>query len=736
MERYFGISLFATVAFAFRSLATATSSLPPIAKKVQSKIYIGKNLLKPDEYRGDNVMQPPIVHLDDYNWLRDETRKLPEVLDHLKRENQYTADKTKHLETLRNDLYSEILSHLKETDDDLPYPHDDYEYYSKTLKGLSYKIHCRRLKGSSIEEVILDENKLAEGHEYSVVSGHDPSPNHKLLAYGVDNSGYETYNLRILDMTTGQHLDDVIEDISGEIVWNSDSNSIFYMKMDNEHRPFDLYLHILGTKQSEDVSLFKENDQRFWLDIDKTQNGKYLIVASESKETSEQYIMELKNIDTKETALNLICLEPRKEGIRYYVESHEDNLFIITNKDNAKNNKIVKVAIKDVSNGAKAWIDVKPYDPSINIEGILPFEKWMVAFGREDGLERVWFSKDLPHFSKWEELKFEESLWSVWADKNMQYKATSLRIGYSSLVTPKRIMEFDVTKNSCTVLKQTEVPNYDPSQYECHRIYATARDGTKIPISIVSQKKLNIMGSGEKKSYPLILYGYGSYGASIDPGFDFKRIPLLDRGIIYAIAHIRGGGEMGRSLWYEQQGKFLSKMNTFTDFADCAIELAKRGITDSDKTAIIGRSAGGLLIGACVNMFPTLFKAAVADVPFLDVVNTMSDPTIPLTIAEWCEWGNPNSKKFYDYMMSYSPYDNIKRQDYPSLLITAGLNDPRVAYWEPAKFVAKLREYKTNDNELLFKTDLSSGHFSASDRYKYLTEAAFEYSWILNQICK
>ena len=567
-------------------------------------------------------MDPPVARDGVYNWLRDETRKDEQVLDYLKAENRYCAQQTKHLEPSRNTLYAEILSHLKETDDDLPYPYGDYEYYSRTVKGLSYKIHCRKLKGSTKEEIVLDENEIAKGLEYCAISGHDPSPNHKLLAYGVDTTGYETYNLRIIDLTTGKQLDDVIEEISGEIVWNSDSKSLFYMKMDEEHRPFELFMHVLGTNQSEDIQLFKEDDQKFWLDIDKTQDGKYLIVASASTETSEQYLMQL-NKDSGDKDLHpLICLQPRQFGVRYYVESHEDNLYIVTNKDNAKNNKVVTIPFKDVHLGAPAWKEIRPYNPDVNVEGLLPFESHLVIFGRQQGMERIWVAnQDQPNFSNWKELEFDEDLWSVWNDNNWEYKSTLLRFGYSSLVTPKRIIEYNMNTNSYNILKQTEVPNYNPDHYSCQRLYATARDGTtRIPISMVHHKKVSIAGD---VSNPLILYGYGSYGASIDPAFDFKRIPLLDRGVVYCIAHIRGGGELGRAVWYEEQGKYMNKLNTFTDFADCAIELQQKGITSTEKTAIIGRSAGGLLIGACVNMFPKLFKAAVADVPFVDVVNTM-----------------------------------------------------------------------------------------------------------------
>lgn len=391
-------------------------------------------------------------------------------------------------------------------------------------------------------------------------------------------------------------------------------------------------------------------------------------------------------------------------------------------------------AVQGYPGDSSRWVDLRPYNAKEQVKSLLPFKNHLAIFGRCNGVPRLWIVPKGTAMNQWRTAVFPEDDFTLYRGDNYEYDSTSLRLVYSSFLTPRQVIDYDLDSGKTMVRKEQEVPLYDKSLYECRRIEALSRDGsTKIPMSLVYSKKALDKKDRSLKQVPTLLYGYGSYGASIDPSFDFKRISLLDRGVLYVIAHIRGGGEMGRG-WYEDEGKYFTKMNTFHDFADCAKSLCHQEITDPSKLAVVGRSAGGLLIGAVVNMFPTLFKAAVADVPFVDVMNTMSDPTIPLTVTEWLEWGNPNEERFHDYMLSYSPYDNVKAQDYPAMLVTAGLNDPRVAYWEPAKWVAKLRAVKTDRNPLLLKTDMSSGHFSASDRYKYIRETAFEYSFILDQI--
>lgn len=737
-----GSLLFASTACLSVLLARYNASLPPRAKKIPRKVYFGVNYDNLKEFRGENAMTERREKVDDYYWLRDDERKDDAVIEYLKDENRYCDNQTKHLEGLQDVLNKEILSHLKETDEDLPYPYGDYEYYSKTVKGMSYSIHCRHLKSSKVEEVILDVNELAKGHEYSDVSTFKPSPNHKLLAYAVDYSGYETYCCYIKDLATNQLLNDEISDISGDLVWGTDNSVIFYLKMDEEHRPYQLYMHKLGTKQSEDILIYEEKDQLFWMGIGKSSSERFLFIHVGSKETSEIRCIDLMNISgalqhQEAVTKNVVCIQNRISGMRYSVDHHGSHFYIVTNINGAKNQKLVRIPIDDVygnvGNCSHLWADVKAYDPSVQVEDIITFSNQLVIYGRFNGFENIWVAS-FSDVAKWELIQMQESLYSIWLEKNKEFTANKLRFVYSSLVTPRSVYEYDFVSKKSKLLKQQEIPNYNPANYVTQRIEATAADGTKIPMSLVhhiNAKIKNVLNPVEPS--PMLLYGYGSYGACIDPYFDYKRIPLLDRGLVYAIAHIRGGGEMGRS-WYEDEGKYLKKKNTFTDFADCAKEMVKRGITKSSELAIVGRSAGGLLVGAMITQYPHLFKIGVASVPFVDVHTTMADPTIPLTVSEWEEWGNPNSAKYYDYMLSYSPYDNIKKQDYPSILVTGGLFDPRVAYWEPAKFVAKLREYKTDKNLLILKTDLTSGHFSASDRYKYIKECSFEYSVILNEL--
>jgi oligopeptidase B len=522
--------------------------------------------------------------------------------------------------------------------------------------------------------------------------------------------------------------------------------------MDEQHRPNRVYLHILGTPQSDDLCVYTEEDPLFWLGLDKTANDRFVVISSGSKETSECHVIDLNGViggpGHLEAAGRLALVKQRQFGLRYEVEQHGDHFYFITNADGAKNNKLVRTPVSTVLTEQQGvWEDVRAYNPAEQIDDIHVFSGHIAIFGREEGVQRLWTVDLSASVSDWHAVPFSEVAYSIGAAHNCVFDCDTLRLTYSSFVTPKQVLDYNMSTQATAVLKVQEVPHYNASQYECVRIHAPSEDGTRsIPMSVVYNKKVLrastaavdvagavTAGKAELVNQPTILYGYGSYGACIDPSFDFKRTALLDRGVVYVIAHIRGGGEMGRA-WYEDEGKYLTKRNTFSDFAACARHLVDQKITASDRLAIVGRSAGGLLIGAVCNMYPSLFKAAVADVPFVDVLNTMSDPTIPLTVVEWEEWGNPNEEKYHDYMRSYSPYDNVARQEYPAMLVTAGLNDPRVPYWEPAKWVAKLRAMKTDGNPLYLKTDLTTGHFSASDRYKYIKETAFEYAFMLDQI--
>lgn len=741
-----------------------------MAKIAPGKVYFGVNPSDPNQFRGSKALNPPIVREDPYFWLRDSERKSPEVLNYLHAENSFTEQSLSNLEGFREELYREILSHLQETDEEVPYRHGDYLYYSKTVKGLAYKIHCRRLAFGGPEEVVLDENEVAKGQQYADVGAWEPSPSHQLLAYSVDNSGYETYTIRVIrNLATKELFEDVIEGTSGEIVWGADDSSFLYLSLDDEHRPHKVFLHILGTSQSDDICLLTEDDGRFWMDVSKTTDERYLMIGSGSKETSEYYFIDLEGVSGAEQHKQVLparlkCLQPRQQGLRYEDIDHQDgHFYIVTNKDDCMNNKLVRVSVasyaeKTTENHYQQWEDVRPYNACEQINSVLALRHHLVISGRAEGFSQLWIVPytNQKHLGAWQAMTFPEQTYNVWLTDNFVYDTETVRIGYSSFITPRQVQDYNLYTGAITVLKEQTVPGYDHTKYVCRRIEAKSRDGkTCIPISLVHHKNLLHAttpyvldeASGQLRRdlsrpdnclyhAPTLLYGYGSYGMPIDPTFDFKRLALLDRGVVYAIAHIRGGGEMGRS-WYEKEGKYCSKMNTFHDFADCAKALLSQQITTPDRLAIVGRSAGGLLIGATVNMYPSLFKVAVADVPFVDVANTMSDPTIPLTVTEWEEWGNPNEEAFHEYMLRYSPYDNIKAQKYPALLFTAGLHDPRVPYWEAAKFVAKLRATTKDipDRNLVYlKTDLSSGHFSASDRYKYIKETAFEYAFILDQI--
>lgn len=723
-----------------KRLAGASIS-PPRAKKIEEIMYFGINPKDKHEIRGDKPMNPPKTRVDYYNWLRDNSRKDEDVLSHIHAENAYCADQMEPLQSLQNELYEEMLSHLKETDEDVPYPSGQHLYYTRTQKGLSYKIHCRKPLTGGPEEVILDENLLAASHEYSVLDACEPSPDHSLLAYSVDQTGYETYSVRVKNLATGEILQDEVEGSDAHIEWGADQSTLFYLTVDEEHRPNKVFLHILGTLQSEDVCIFQEDDSRFWVGITKTASGRFLIIDSSSKETSEVHVVDLLNLNGGEAhrvagQQRLQCISHRKEGIRYEIEhlsaslTEKDSFAIISNIDNAKNFKLLRSEI-DAIGDSSTWIEVKPYDPTIQIQSILPFQHHVVIYGRQDGRENIWIAS-IADLSRWTQVPFDEDCYSVWVGDNYQFNNPCVRLVYSSFVTPRTVFNLNLQTMEKVILKVQEVPGYEASRYESKRIMINARDNVQIPCSMVFCKSSSPFVA-EAQPRPTLLYGYGSYGHSVDPTFDYKRISLLDRGVVFAIAHIRGGGEMGRS-WYEDHGKYLTKRNTFNDFADCAAHLSKVGITAPDRLAIVGRSAGGLLVGAVTNEYPHLMKAVVADVPFVDVVNTMSDPTIPLTVTEWLEWGNPNEEKYFSYMASYSPYDNVKAQDYPAMMVTGGLNDPRVPYWEPVKWVAKLRELKTDQNKVLLKVDMSSGHFSASDRYKYLKETAHEYAFILDQI--
>jgi oligopeptidase B len=692
------ILLFSLIFSCFPVCIAQQSITPPIAKIVS----------KADTLFGD-------VRIDNYFWLRD--RANPEVMKYLEAENEYTEAMMKPTEEFQERLYKELLGRIKETDFSVPEKIDDYYYYTRTEEGKQYPIYCRK-KGSleASEEILLDQNALAVGHNYLGIGTFKVSPSHQLLAFSVDTNGSEAYTLYVKDLNAGKLLTDEIPNTYYFTAWANDNKTIFYTVLDEAKRPYKVYRHTLGTNLAEDVLVYHEKDQAYEVSLGKTKSKEYLLMNLESETTSE-----VRYLKADRPAEDFKVVQTRQHEMEYSIEHHGDKFFIVTN-DNAKNFKLMEAPVEDPSK--KNWKEVIPHRDSVKIDGIDVFKNHLVVYERERGLKKIRIlnmTNNEVHY-----VDFPEPVYTFWQSGNPDFNTNLLRFNYTSLVTPRSVFDYNMDTKTRELKKQDEVlGGYDPSQYQSERIFAKAEDGTTIPISLVYKK-----GMVKDGNNPLLLYGYGAYGASSDPIFSSNHLSLLDRGFIYTIAHVRGGGEMGR-YWYDD-GKLLHKKNTFTDFIACAEHLIAEKYTSSDKLVISGVSAGGLLIGAVTNMRPDLFKVVIAQVPFVDLLNTMLDPSLPLTVIEYEEWGNPNDKEYYDYMKSYSPYDNVVAKDYPNMLITAGLNDPRVSYWEPAKWTAKLRAKKTDQNLLLLKTKMESGHFGATGRYDYLKDVAFEYAFIFD----
>ncbi|MFQ6606792.1 MAG: S9 family peptidase [Fidelibacterota bacterium] len=671
---------------------------PPITKQIPHDITV----------HGDHRIDP-------YYWLRN--REDPVVMEYLEAENAYTEQVMKHTEAFQEQLYQEIKSRIKETDLSVPVKIDDYYYYTRTEEGKQYPIHCRKFGSlEAPEEIILDENALAAGYTYFRLGAFAVSPNHQLLAYSVDTTGAEKYRLFVLDLSQNRLLSDVIDNTYTSVEWANDNQTLFYNILDAAHRPYQVFRHRLGTSAKEDPLVYHEKDERFYLDISKSKSKKYLFLNLESEITSEIRFLAADNPEGE-----FKIFHPRQQGMEYSVAHRGDQFYVLTN-DNALNFKLMITPVAQTSKDN--WTEVIPHRKGVKIDYMDIFQDYLVVYERENGLRKIRIT-DL-NAQKTHYVTFPEEVYTLWGGPNPDYHSKLLRFTYTSLVTPKSVYDYDMQSHERVLKKQDEVlGGYDHSLYVTKRLWATTEDATPIPMSMVYRKGMERNGKNN-----LYLYGYGSYGATIDPYFSSVRLSLLDRGFIYVIAHVRGGGYLGRG-WYED-GKFLHKRNTFTDFIACAEYLIQENYTNPDQLVIAGGSAGGLLMGAVTNMRPDLFKVVVAQVPFVDVVNTMLDETIPLTVIEFEEWGNPKEKKFYDYMLSYSPYDNVTTQDYPNMLITTSLNDPRVAYWEPAKWTAKLRALKTDQNRLLLKINMNAGHGGASGRYEYLKEIAFNYTFIFD----
>ena len=652
---------------------------------------------------------------DDYFWLRDKTN--PEVLKYLEAENTYTEQVMQPTKALQETLYSEMLGRIKQTDLSVPSRLGDYLYYSRTEEGKQYPIMCRR-KGSmdAPEELLLDLNALAEGHSYLGVGAYVVSDDGHWLAYSLDTTGYRQFTLHVKDLRTGQTSSEQIDRV-GSVVWSSDNRTLFYTTEDPvSKRSNKVWRHVVGASASELV--FEERDELFDVAVSRSLDRKIIFFGSFAKTTSEQRFLASDN-----PAGEFRVILPRQTGHEYDTDHYEGRLYIRTNKG-AKNFRVVSAPLEDPSEAR--WTSFIDANPAVKIESMTFFARHGVVTEREGGLSflRVIDMKTRASHR----ITTEESDYALALAVNPEYYTDTVRFAYQSMVTPSSVYDYRMDTRERTLLKRQEVlGGDDPTQYEARRVWATSRDGTRVPISLVYRKGLVLDGQA-----PLLLYAYGSYGISMSPVFSSGRLSLLDRGFIYALAYVRGGGELGEE--WREQGRMMQKMNTFTDFIDCADYLVASGFTSSDRLVIQGGSAGGLLVAAVANMRPDLFKAVVAQVPFVDVMNTMLDASLPLTTSEYIEWGNPNEKPAFDYMITYSPYDNVKAQAYPAMLVHVSLNDSQVAYWEGAKLVAKLRAMKTDSNPLLLKANLGAGHGGASGRYDALRETAFTMTFMLQQV--
>ncbi|MBI4761292.1 MAG: S9 family peptidase [Chloroflexota bacterium] len=671
------------------------------------------------------ITQHGITRVDDYHWLRN--REDPDTLKYLKAEMSYFEQVMSRTQPLQESLFSEMKGRIQETDSTVPEKRGGYWYYQRTEAGKQYPIFCRRRDAADApEEILLDQNRLAEGKSFCSVSAFAVSPDGNKLAYAVDYEGNETYTIHILDLKRGQPYPETIPNTYGSVYfhtgveWANDSETFFYITLDAAKRPCKLYRHRLGTAPASDVLLFTEEDETFFLFLHKTRDERYILTEHHSTTTSE---MRYLSADQPDGEWKVIA--PRRRGIEYYAAHHKGTFFILTN-ENAKNFKLMKAPVGKTD--PARWQEIIPHRPQVMLSGIETFENHLVLYEYRDGLPHIRISR-ADGTSDVHYVHFPEPAYHFETDHNPDFHAGKLRIKYSSLVTPHTIVDIHLDSGEWEIKKEEAVLGYDKSQYVCDQIHATAPDGRRIPISIAYKKDLKRDGNS-----PALLHGYGAYGANLEPEFNASRISLLERGFVYAIAHVRGSSVLGRE-WYED-GKLLRKKNSFTDFIACAEHLIREGYTSKERLAILGVSAGGLLVTACMTMRPDLFKTVIAKVPFVDVINSMSDPSIPLTTHEYDEWGNPAQREQFEYMLSYSPYDNLKSAAYPHLLLTAGFNDPRVGYWEPAKFAAKLRELKTDDNLLLLKVNFNAGHAGASGRYDFLKEVAAEYAFLLETVNK
>jgi len=676
-------------------------------------------------------LQPPIAkivpktlekhgnkRIDNYYWLNE--RENPEVIDYLNKENEYYQKSTAHTKQLQDDLFLEMKGRIKEDDSSVPYFYNGYYYITSYEIGKDYPIYSRK-KGSleAKEEILFDCNEMAKGHSYFNLGGLNISEDNKWAAFGVDLVSRRQYTIQIKNLETGEILPIKLENTTGGSTWAGDNKTLFYTRKDPQTLRSDkIYKHTLGTKATADVMVFYEKDDTFGTFVYKEKSKKYLVIGSSSTLTSEYQILESKNPNGE-----FRIFQKRIRGLEYSISHYADSFYIVTNKDNATNFKLMKTS--EIATSVENWKDLIGHRKDVLLEGIEIFKDYLVVEERSNGLNKIqirpWNGKGeyyLPFFSE---------TYTAYTTTNVDFDTEILRYGYQSMATPSSIIDFNMRTQERKVLKEQEVlgGKFDKNNYIEERVWATATDGTKVPISMVYRKGIEKDGKN-----PLLLYAYGSYGATMDPYFSSTRLSLLDRGFIYAIAHIRGGEDLGRE-WYEN-GKLLKKINTFTDFIDCSKFVIAEKYTSVLHLYAEGGSAGGLLMGAIVNMAPELYNGVIAQVPFVDVITTMLDDTIPLTTGEYDEWGNPNDKVYYDYMFSYSPYDQVKEQGYPNMYISTGFHDSQVQYFEPAKWVAKLRVMKTNDKQLFLDTNMNAGHGGASGRFEALKELAKEFTFLLD----
>ena len=682
--------------------ATAAPARPPAAPK-RPEVLVA---------HGDE-------RVDEWYWLRN--RDDPEVVAHVEAENAWAAAQLAPTEVLQRRLFDEMVGRIQETDLSVPARKGDWWYLSRTVEGLQYGIWCRR-KGDADgpEEVVLDQNELAEGHDYLAVTNTQVSPDADRLAYAVDHDGSERFTLRIRDLRTGEDLPDQVPGTYYGLAWAADSATVFYTKVDESMRPYQLWRHAVGTPAADDVLVHQEDDERFFLGVGLTKSERYVVLGLESKVTAEAWVLDA---TTPDGGFRLV--QPREQGVEYDVDHHGDRFLIVTNADGAENFKLVEAPVDDP--GRPRWTDVVPHRADVKLDGIEVFAGHLVLHERAGGVRRIAVRRIADGDTH--VIEQPEAVSTTTPDANLEFETTVVRFGYTSMVTPRSVYDYDMEARTRELMKQQPVlGGYDPADYETGRLWATAADGEQVPISYVHKRGVAVDGTA-----PALVYGYGSYEISIDPTFSPLRLSLLDRGFVYALAHVRGGGEMGRR-WYED-GKMLRKRNTFSDFVACAEALVADGYADPDRLVVRGGSAGGLLVGAVVNLRPDLFRAAVADVPFVDVLTTILDEDLPLTVTEWEEWGNPKADpEVYAYVKSYSPYDNVAAVDHPAVLALAGLNDPRVSYWEPAKWVQRLRDRGTGGARVLLKTEMGAGHGGPSGRYDSWREEALVYAFVLDEL--